>query len=85
MTYTEWSLGGTPFGGMMALPPGALAPPHWLPYFAVTDCDASAAKAASLGAKTFVPPSDIPGTGRFAVLGDPQGATFAIYRGEGAA
>ena len=81
MTYTEWSLGGTPFGGMMALPTGALAPPHWLAYFAVADCDATAAKAASLGAKTFVPPSDIPGTGRFAVFADPQGATFAIYKG----
>jgi hypothetical protein len=44
----------------------------------VANVDASAAKAASLGAKTFVPPTDIPGTGRFAVLADPQGATFSI-------
>ena len=36
--------------------------------------------AASLGATTYVPPSDIPGMGRFAVLADPQGAAFAIYR-----
>ncbi len=81
MTYTEWILGGTPFGGMMTLPPGAQAPPHWLAYFAVADCDATAAKAASLGAKTYVPPSDIPGMGRFAVFGDPQGAAFAVYKG----
>jgi predicted enzyme related to lactoylglutathione lyase len=27
-----------------------------------------------------VPPSDIPGIGRFAVLEDPQGAAFAISR-----
>ena len=80
MTYTEWILGGVPFGGMMTLPPGAGAPPHWLAYFAVDDCDASAAKAASLGATTYVPPTDIPGTGRFAVFADPQGATFAIYK-----
>jgi predicted enzyme related to lactoylglutathione lyase len=40
--------------------------------------DATAQKAASLGAKTFVPPMDIPGTGRFAVFADPQGAPFAI-------
>src|SRR5258706_1750775 len=80
MTYTEWRLAGVPIGGMMALPPGAGGPPHWLAYFAVEDCDASAAKAASLGATTYVPPTSIPGTGRFAVFGDPQGAAFAIYR-----
>jgi len=79
MTYTEWRLGGVPIGGMMALPPGAGAPPHWLAYFAVDDCDASATKAAALGATTHVPPTDIPGTGRFAVFADPQGAAFAIY------
>jgi predicted enzyme related to lactoylglutathione lyase len=80
MTYTEWLLGGAPIGGMMAFPEGAQAPPYWLAYFAVADCDAMAEKAASLGAKTYVPPTDIAGTGRFAVFGDPQGATFAIYR-----
>jgi predicted enzyme related to lactoylglutathione lyase len=26
-------------------------------------------------------PTDIPGTGRFAVLMDPQGATFALFKG----
>ena len=80
MTYTEWMLGGIPIGGMMALPPEAQAPPHWLAYFAVADCDAAAARAVSLGATTCVPPTDIPGTGRFAVFTDPQGAAFAIYR-----
>jgi uncharacterized protein len=80
MTYTEWELGGRPIGGMMTMPKEAGGPPHWLPYFAVADCDATSRKAASLGARTYVPPSDIPGTGRFAVLADPQGAAFAIYR-----
>jgi predicted enzyme related to lactoylglutathione lyase len=80
MTYTEWLHGGRPIGGMMALPAGAQAPPHWLAYFAVADCDATAARAASLGARTYVPPTKVPGTGTFAVFADPQGATFAIYR-----
>jgi hypothetical protein len=80
MTYTEWLHGGRPIGGMMALPPDAQAPPHWLAYFAVADCDATAALAVSLGARTYVPPTEIPGAGRFAVFADPQGATFAIYR-----
>ena len=80
MTYTEWALGGVPIGGMMALPPDAAAPPHWLAYFAVADCNETAARAAALGAVTHVPPTDIPGVGPFAVFSDPQGAAFAIYR-----
>ena len=81
MAYTEWTLAGTPIGGMMALPPGAPAPSHWLAYFAVDNCDAAAAKAKSLGAQECVPPTDIPGSGRFAVFTDPQGAFFAMYQG----
>ena len=77
-TYTTWLKVDGPAGGMMAMPPGSPMPSHWLPYFAVANVDASAQKATSLGAKTAVPPTDIPGTGRFAVLADPQGATFAI-------
>jgi predicted enzyme related to lactoylglutathione lyase len=45
----------------------------------VDDVDATAGKATGLGAKLFVPPMDIPNTGRFAVIQDPQGAVFAIY------
>jgi predicted enzyme related to lactoylglutathione lyase len=77
-SYTTWLKADGPAGGMMAMPPGAPAPSHWLPYFAVTNVDTSAQNAGSLGAKTYVPPTDIPGTGRFAVLADPQGATFAV-------
>jgi len=55
-------------------------PPNWLPYFQVTDVDATANKAKDLGAMLFVPPADIPNTGRFSVIRDPQGAVFAIYK-----
>jgi hypothetical protein len=68
-------------GGMMALPPHMKgAPPHWLAYFAVTDCDASAKKAADLGAKTLLPPTDIPNIGRFSIVQDPQGAVLALFK-----
>jgi predicted enzyme related to lactoylglutathione lyase len=49
-------------------------------YFAVTDCDAIAQKTESLGGKVCVPPTDIPNTGRFAVLQDPQNAFFSIIK-----
>ena len=54
---------------------------HWMPYISVADVDAAASKGASLGGSTCVPPSDIPQTGRFAVVGDPQGAYFSLYKG----
>lgn len=55
-------------------------PPHWMVYFAVADCDASAEKAKSLGATVQVEPMDIPPVGRFAVIQDPQGAHFTIIK-----
>jgi predicted enzyme related to lactoylglutathione lyase len=53
-------------------------PPHWVPYFFVTDCDATVAKSVALGGGATVPPMDIPDVGRFAVLHDDQGAHFAV-------
>jgi predicted enzyme related to lactoylglutathione lyase len=55
-------------------------PPHWMLYLAVDDCDASVERAKSLGGQVLVPPRDVPGTGRFAVLQDPQGAAFSIIK-----
>ena len=55
-------------------------PPNWMPYFAVADCDASAKKAESMGARIHHPPTDIEKVGRFSVMGDPQGAGFAIIQ-----
>jgi uncharacterized protein len=55
-------------------------PPHWLAYFAVSDCDASAARARQLGARFHMEPMTMEGVGRFGVLADPQGATFAIFQ-----
>jgi len=68
-------------GGMMQMGPefGGM-PSHWMIYFQVKDCDAAARRCAELGGTVAVPPSDIPGTGRFAVLRDPQGAVFSIIR-----
>jgi len=81
-TYTEWHTPGGPrLGGMIQLDdqrPAEVAP-HWMVYFAVADCDATAARARELGGTVSVPPNDIP-TGRVAVLGDPQGGSFSVIR-----
>lgn len=56
------------------------APPHWLIYLQVDDCDASTAKAKELSANVFMGPMTIEKTGRMTVLADPQGAVFALFQ-----
>jgi hypothetical protein len=50
-------------------------PAHWSVTFAVTDADATAARAVELGGELLVAPFDAPWV-RMAVIADPQGATF---------
>ncbi|MGI8897264.1 MAG: VOC family protein [Pyrinomonadaceae bacterium] len=81
MTYTSFMNGDRPAGGMYEPPPEmGDVPPHWLVYFAVDDTDAMVKKAGDLGATTIAPAMDIPGTGRFAIIQDPQGAVFGIIK-----
>lgn len=81
MDYTEWKLGDKTVAGMLAMPEmvPAEVPAYWLVYFGVDDTDAAVAKATEMGAQTLLPPTDIP-PGRFAVLTDPDGATFAVIK-----
>ncbi len=81
--YAEAKVGGRTIAGVMSRRPDmpAEVPDSWLVYFGTNDVDADAKKAADLGATVIVDPTDIPGTGRFAVLIDPQGAAFALFKG----
>jgi hypothetical protein len=86
MPYSIWTAGATPLGGVMALPEEARkagTPPHWLAYVAADDVDALTKRAQALGARVCVPPGDIPTVGRFSVIADPQGATIALFKGNG--
>lgn len=79
--YTAFSVGERPNAGMMAIQPEwGEVPPNWSVYLAVENCDASAEQVTALGGKIIMPPSDIPGTGRFAVIADPQGAVSYIIQ-----
>lgn len=74
---------GKTFGGVMPLADEAKAmgaPPNWMGYVAVADVDGACAKAADLGGRVLVPGTDIPDTGRFAVLADPAGAVVAVFK-----
>jgi hypothetical protein len=72
----EHFIGGIP----PASPRQPGTPPHWLPYFNASNCDAVADKAKALGAKFYLPPMTMENVGRFAVLADPQGAVFALFQ-----
>ena len=65
------------------IPPAAMrnpqAPPHWMIYFYVADCGASAAKARDLGGSWLLPPQTVEHVGRMAIVNDPQGALFALF------
>ena len=52
---------------------------HWVGYFQSSDVDTAAGLTTELGGSVLVGPIDIPGTGRVAVLRDPDGATFGLF------
>lgn len=85
--YHEFSTGGDyPAGGLyeitpeMCEPGQPLPPPHFMTYIAVDDVDQNARRAVELGGTIIKPPDDIPNTGRFAILADPTGAMFSIFK-----
>src|SRR3569833_2137663 len=80
-SYTLWMAGKTQVGGLTGLPSDGDSgtPPHWIVYVATPDVDATVAEAQRLGGKVLKGATDIPNMGRYAVLTDPQGATFAVY------
>jgi predicted enzyme related to lactoylglutathione lyase len=77
--YQMFAAGDVIIGGLMALPRETGLPrPVWLGYVRVADVDATVAAALRDGAAPCVPPTDIPGVGRFAMILDPQGVPVYV-------
>jgi predicted enzyme related to lactoylglutathione lyase len=79
-TYTSFKLGDRMVGGILDLNERGVpdeVPPHWQVYFAVEDTDATIDKAKQNGGGVMLEPVDVP-AGRFAILADPQGASFGV-------
>lgn len=76
--YAMCSVGERPVGGIMTDPEER---PRWLGFVAVDDVDAFAARVSEKGGEVRKPAEEIPGGGRFAVVADPQGAEFVLYKG----
>jgi predicted enzyme related to lactoylglutathione lyase len=67
-------------GGIPPSQKDSRIPTFWLPYIAVQDCDQTAAKIKERGGTFHLPPMTMEEVGRFAVVADPQGASFAIFQ-----
>ena len=81
--YHLASVDGAMVAGLMELPTEAGATePSWTIYFAVDNADATADQIRATGGGIVTEPADIPGTGRFAVATDAQGARFGILQPE---
>jgi predicted enzyme related to lactoylglutathione lyase len=68
--------------GMLQMPPGAKGPPTWLVYMYTPDLEASVAKLKELGGTLHMGPRAMPGVGQLAVVADPTGAMFSLFRSE---
>ena len=78
--YTSFKTDEGYIGGCVEMPKGEHAPPTWLVYLETEDVDALLAKSAELGGGTIVPAQDVPEAGRYAILRDPQGASFGVLK-----
>ena len=84
MAYTLLQVGEQAIGGSLTLTPemrDAGAMPGWLGYIRVDDLAATVDDLVAAGGKIIRPIFEIPGVIRFAIVADPHGAVFAMYRG----
>ncbi|MDR3496574.1 MAG: VOC family protein [Ancalomicrobiaceae bacterium] len=83
MRYSIFSFGERMIAGLMETPAEAAAmgaKPCWMPYIWVEDVDVHAEKVKAAGGQVYRPASDIPGVGRMAVVADPYGTVFNLFR-----
>ena len=79
-TYSTLKLGDGFVGGMLDMGARGVpeeVPAHWQVYFAVEDTDAAVETAKQGGGGVMVEPMEVP-AGRFSILTDPHGASFAV-------
>lgn len=78
--YVHISTGDTMIGGMRQMDANEPYPTNWLGYVGVDDVAGSVAKINGAGGKVFMPTTEMPNVGTFAVVGDPTGAAFAPWK-----
>jgi uncharacterized protein len=78
--YGIFNVRGSGIAGILTITPemGAM-PPSWMGYVAVDNCDEHVEAIVNAGGSLRMPPTDVPGMLRFAVVTDPQGAPFYVF------
>ena len=79
--YTEFQIDGQSIAGAWEMSPQVPAPvpSYWQVYFNTDDVDDAYQRALAAGGREMLPPQDFPG-GRFAIVSDPQGASFGLLK-----
>ncbi len=80
MEYTVFTQGKHMIGGLVSPPKEAACPPHWAAYVNSDDIASDVAKAKAAGATILVESMEVPNAGTFAVIQDPQGAVFSLWK-----
>jgi predicted enzyme related to lactoylglutathione lyase len=84
MDYTVFKAGGIMVAGMAPLSDdvSGMNPP-WHGHIHSSDVDGDCRRVSAAGGKVHLPAADIPGIGRFAVVSDPGGASFVLFKPDG--
>lgn len=83
MGYTVFTVGNASVSGLLSLPEDAKL--GWIGHIGVYDLEITLDRASQLGGAVIVPPTHVLEVGRFAVVGDPEMATIALFEGPGPA
>jgi predicted enzyme related to lactoylglutathione lyase len=86
LAYTLLSAGPQVVGGICSMSGPDCdegAKPGWVGYIGVENVDAHLGRVKESGGSILRQPADIPGVGRFAVVADPYGAVFMLFKGTG--
>lgn len=81
--YRIFQVDGADVAGLMQIPEEARtrgARPAWMGYISASDVDAEVAAVKSAGGQVFRTPETIPDVGRFAVVADPLGAAYCLWK-----
>lgn len=78
--YTLFNAGDREVAGALQAEAASAQSPtsFWLTYIQVANVDAAALKAVELGGKLLEAPTDIPNSGRIAIIQDPEGAHVGL-------
>lgn len=82
-SYTVLKLGDAGMAGVFPMNDQMKAGgsrPGWMGYIVVDDVDKTVTDIVARGGKTWKPAEDVPGMLRFAVMGDPDGIPFVIFK-----